>query len=141
MYSPRFTSFPLSTRSTFLPVVDNRYNTNVCLIGLALIACVYLISVDVDMKKYATINDDGVITRPLWLSYPGAMEHASVEHRLFRDLGSRFHFTCATTQVLIRPIVSSLVEGRSSLTGHVRIIQSVYYMRSSSSHLMDRFRL
>jgi hypothetical protein len=49
------------------------------------------------------------------------MERASVEHRRFRALGSRFQPTYAIAQVLKRPVMSFLVEGQSSLAGHVRI--------------------
>ena len=54
-----------------------------------------------------------------------AMERALVEHwhRHFRALGSRFEPTCVFAQVLNRPLMSSLMEGQSSLVSHVRIHQ------------------
>ena len=62
----RFSS-PKST--SVLPIIYNRYSTNVFQIGLASVVCVYLIIISDSMKRYATINDDDVITPTAFLAF------------------------------------------------------------------------
>jgi hypothetical protein len=114
-----------------LPVVDNHYRTDKCQIGLTL-GCM---RVHDHVLAYSNTPQSMMMVLslpPPLLSPSGGngtvMEHASEEHSLFRALGSPFQFTCTISQVLKRPVISSLVEGWSSPKGHVRIIHQCLHV-------------